>query len=117
MTNKTTINQRMLQIVEVKFDGNKAAFAKAVGIPPTSISNYFKQHSAIPSAEILEKIVNALNVNAYWLLTGQGEMSVPNQVEHSNSNTPRMKVTLELDLSLNEIRNLGLDDKIIKIIQ
>ena len=114
---KSTVNQRMLQIIESKFDGNKAAFAKSVGIPPTSISNYFKQHSAIPSAEILEKIVNALDVNAYWLLTGKGEMCLSNySCQRSAPDVPRIKVSLELDLTMEEIKNWGLEDKISKMI-
>lgn len=41
-----TINDRLQWIVNEKFDGNKAAFAKAIGIVPTSISNYLgKQRS------------------------------------------------------------------------
>ena len=35
-----TINDRLQWIVNEKFDGNKAAFAKAIGIEPTSISKY-----------------------------------------------------------------------------
>ena len=39
-----TINDRLQWIVNEKFDGNKAAFAKAIGIVPTSISNYLGKH-------------------------------------------------------------------------
>ena len=47
-----TINDRLQWIVNEKFDGNKAAFAKAIGIVPTSISNYLgKQRASKPSVE------------------------------------------------------------------
>lgn len=70
-----TINDRMQQIADYFCNGNKAAFAKAIGIAPTSISNYLgKQRASKPSSDLLEKIVNSLEVDAMWLLTGKGEM-------------------------------------------
>lgn len=70
-----TINDRMQQIADYFCEGNKAAFAKKIGIAPTSISNYLgKQRASKPSADLLEKIVNSLEVDAMWLLTGKGNM-------------------------------------------
>lgn len=70
-----TINDRMQQIADVFCGGNKAAFAKAIGIAPTSITNYIgKQRASKPSSDLLEKIVNSLEVDAMWLLTGKGKM-------------------------------------------
>lgn len=70
-----TINDRMQQIADYFCEGNKAAFAKRIGIAPTSISNYLgKQRASKPSADLLEKIVNSLEVDAMWLLTGRGKM-------------------------------------------
>lgn len=69
-----TINERMQFIVDKKFNGNKAAFAKALGIAPTSISNYLsKSRASKPTSDILGQIVNIVDdVNALWLLTGNG---------------------------------------------
>ena len=69
-----SITERLQYIIEELFDGNKAAFARAIGIAPTSISNYLgKDRASKPSSDILEKIVNSVEkVNAYWLLTGKG---------------------------------------------
>ena len=70
-----TINDRMQQIADVFYGGNKAAFAKAIGIAPTSITNYIGgKRASKPSSDLLEKIVNSLDVDAMWLLTGKGEM-------------------------------------------
>ena len=70
-----TVNDRMQAITDLMFGGNKAAFAKAIGIAPTSITNYLgKQRASKPSADLLEKIVNSLDIDAMWLLTGKGEM-------------------------------------------
>lgn len=69
-----SITERLQYIIDELFDGNKAAFARIIGIAPTSISNYLgKDRASKPSSDILEKIVNAVDkVNAYWLLTGKG---------------------------------------------
>lgn len=70
-----TINDRMQLIADSYCGGNKAAFAKAIGLAPTSISNYLgKQRASKPSADLLAKIVNSLDVDAMWLLTGKGTM-------------------------------------------
>lgn len=70
-----TITERLQYIVDKSFNGNKAAFARAINVAPTSISNYLsKERTSKPSSEMLEKIVNSVeNLNAKWLLTGNGE--------------------------------------------
>lgn len=75
-----SISERLQYIIEELFDGNKAAFARTIGIAPTSISNYLgKERASKPSSDILEKIVNSVEkVNAYWLLTGKGEAFTQN---------------------------------------
>ena len=81
-----SIAERLQYIVEELFDGNKAAFARAIGIAPTSISNYLgKDRASKPSSDILEKIVNSVEkVNAYWLLTGKGEAFSQNNQYSTN---------------------------------
>lgn len=70
-----TINERMQYIVDERFSGNKASFAKAVGLAPTSISNYLsKSRSSKPTSDILTNIINLVEgLDAFWLLTGKGE--------------------------------------------
>ena len=70
-----TINDRLEQIINALFKGNKAAFAKSIDLPPTGMSNYVgNKRRSIPSSEIASKIVLVLGVDANWLLTGEGEM-------------------------------------------
>lgn len=67
-----TINDRMEMLVNQRFNGNKAAFAKTIGLPPTGLSNYLgTKRRSKPSVEMVTKIVVALNVDARWLLTGE----------------------------------------------
>lgn len=88
-----TINERMQFIVDKKFNGNKSAFAKALGIAPTSISNYLsKSRASKPTSDILEQIVNIVNdVNALWLLTGNGTPF--SNLESENDDKPRISFT------------------------
>ena len=110
---KSTINQRMQIIVDKKFSGNKAAFAEAIGMAPNSISNYLgKKRLSTPSADLLEKIVNSLGINAYWLITGVGRMDTPNAIDVPNiSQTPRFRTMVEVDLTLEEIEEMGLMER------
>ena len=67
-----TINDRMEMLVNQKFDGNKAAFAKAIDMSPTMMSSYLgNKRRSKPSVDMVAKIVTKLNVDARWLLTGE----------------------------------------------
>lgn len=67
-----TINDRMEMLVNERFEGNKAAFAKAIGMAPTGLSNYLgNKRRSKPSVDMVAKIVVSLNVDARWLLTGE----------------------------------------------
>lgn len=120
-----TINDRMQMIADVMFDGNKAAFAKAIGIAPTSITNYLgKQRASRPSSDLLQKIVNSLDVDAMWLLTGQGELrrsaTINNKIDDSlltkGQDKPKVRVVLELELSVEEFIKFGLKDKVVQFV-
>ena len=67
-----TINDRIEMLVNERFDGNKAAFAKSIGLPPTGMSSYLsKQRRSKPSVDMVTKIITTLDVDARWLLTGE----------------------------------------------
>lgn len=67
-----TINDRIEMLVNEHFNGNKAAFAKSIGLPPTGMSSYLsKQRRSKPSVDMVTKIVVTLDVDARWLLTGE----------------------------------------------
>ena len=67
-----TINDRMEMLVNQKFDGNKAAFAKALDMSPTMMSSYLgNKRRSKPSVDMVTKIVTKLGVDARWLLTGE----------------------------------------------
>lgn len=67
-----TINDRMEMLVNERFNGNKAAFAKAIAVEPTTMSSYLgNKRRSKPSVDMVTKIVVSLNVDARWLLTGE----------------------------------------------
>lgn len=85
-----SITERLQYIIDELFDGNKAAFARIIGIAPTSISNYLgKDRASKPSSDILERIVNTVEkVNAHWLLTGKGSAFIDN-TQYSITDEPK----------------------------
>ena len=91
-----SINERLQVVINELFDGNKAKFAKAIGIAPTSISNYLgEKRQSKPSSDMLEKILNSVeDISADWLLTGNGEMLK----QPSRDNTPRSTDTTTANL-------------------
>lgn len=81
-----TINDRLNQIVKVYFGENQTNFSNHIGIPKGSISNYLNKGSK-PGVDVLEKIVNSLDVDAMWLLTGKGEMKRKTYFEPTKFNS------------------------------
>lgn len=62
-------------IIDKRFNHNKAAFARAVEISPTTLASYLNPKKASkPTSDFLCDVVEKLGINAAWLLTGQGEM-------------------------------------------
>lgn len=83
-----TINDRIESLVNERFDGNRAAFAKSIGLSPTGLGNYIGvQRRSKPSVDMVAKIVTTLNVDARWLLTGE------------KNNAPEVDIKTEGDFS------------------
>lgn len=67
-----TINDRVQTIIDKRFDGNKSAFAKAVGLSVAGMSSYLgKQRRSKFSVDMVTKIITTLDVDARWLLIGE----------------------------------------------
>ncbi len=73
-----TINDRVQTFIDRQFDGNKSAFAKAVGLSVAGMSSYLgKQRRSKFSVEMVTKIITTLDVDARWLLTGENTPTSP----------------------------------------
>lgn len=82
-----TINDRMEMLVNERFDGNKAAFAKAIAVEPATMSSYLgNKRRSKPSVDMIVKIVTKLDVDAYWLLTGEKKQQTSVVGHHNQVN-------------------------------
>lgn len=95
------IGERILEIVEERFQGNKAAFARAIDGSHTSVNKYIKGEG-YPDYKTLYNICTKLDVNCSWLLTGKEEgktiiNKTINNIENDNSGNQK---TTNKDLSL-----------------
>lgn len=82
-----SVNDRIEHLINERFRGNKTSFAHAIGMPPTSVSNYFSEkRRSKPSVEMLAKIVKLLDVDAKWLLIG--EQTTTNHVSTQGDYSP-----------------------------
>ena len=72
-----TINERFETVIQMLFNGNKRAFAKAVGISPTVVENIVGTRKGKPSYDVLEKVCANANISAEWLLFGTDKDLVP----------------------------------------
>lgn len=101
-----TINDRMEMLVNERFNGNKAAFAKAIGTERATLSNYIGSvRRSKPSVDMVAKIVTALDVDARWLLCGKGVSTTNAKVETNGDFSPASvhgNVSVESDAVLAE---------------
>lgn len=97
-----TINDRMEMLVNERFNGNKAAFAKSIDMSPTSISSYLgNKRRSKPSVDMVAKIVLTLDVDAKWLLTGE-ETQQQNMNTNMRGNVTDSNVSVGTDAVLAE---------------
>ncbi len=72
MANVGTIHERIKELVATLAGGKNTVFAQKLGVSEANIRGYIK--NVVPKADILEKIVTSYDINAAWLLSGNGEM-------------------------------------------
>ena len=72
MTNIGTIHERIKVLVDTLAGGKNTVFAQKLGVSEANIRGYIK--NVVPKADVLEKIVTSYDVNAEWLLSGNGEL-------------------------------------------
>jgi phage repressor protein C with HTH and peptisase S24 domain len=67
--------ERLLELIDIQYDGNKKKFANATGIPYTSVVEYTTGVKKDPKLSLINKIQETVeNVNATWLTSGKGMM-------------------------------------------
>lgn len=72
-----SINNRIQEIINSLYSGNKRAFSFAIGVSPSVIENIVGKRQSNPSYDITHKIINSIEyLNIEWLMTGNGKMLV-----------------------------------------
>ena len=69
-----SINERFSQIITALFNGNKSAFASAIGVTPSVVDNIVGKRQGKPSFDVVEKVSALAEINIDWLITGKGDM-------------------------------------------
>lgn len=83
-----TINDRIELLVNERFNGNKAAFAKTIGLPPTALSNYLgSKRRSKPSIDMVNKIIKSIDVDIRWLITGESD-EIESKIETHGNYSP-----------------------------
>lgn len=67
-----SISNRLREVMEIK-GLNIKSFSEQLNMPYRTLQNYLL-HSRDPSAEVLVKVSETLDVNLNWLMSGKGEM-------------------------------------------
>ena len=81
-----TIHERISLLVERFGNDKNTVFASLIGSNEGSIRGYIK--GVLPKQDILEKIVRKFDIDAEWLLTGNGEMLKTDTVQAAASKQP-----------------------------
>lgn len=88
---KGAINQRLKFLVE-NLSTSVRAFSEAIGDSSSNTNNYIGSRQTEPKPEYLAKVINHFsNVNAHWLLSGNGDPFIGEIPQVTNTTTTRIK--------------------------
>lgn len=93
------ISSRIKILVDIISKGNTSDFARQIGVNEANIRKYIQ--GSTPKADTLEKIVKKFDVNASWLLIGEGDIFTNNRGDAVVSITHE-KTPLNCDTTLND---------------
>ena len=69
-----SINERIIHLITLLAKGKQRAFAKIIGVQPSTLNTIVGPLKRDPSFVVLKKIADAYpNINLYWLIKGVGE--------------------------------------------
>lgn len=70
------INVRIAKVIDSKYNKNKSAFARDIGITPAYAAQLYAGQRA-PSERTISDICRVCGVDEIWLRTGTGDMDAP----------------------------------------
>jgi DNA-binding XRE family transcriptional regulator len=79
---ESTVNERIKILLETRANGNKSALAKKIGVSSQTIGDIVEGRKGNPSFLVIQGLISAFpEVNAGWLISGNGEMLIGQQPE------------------------------------
>lgn len=69
----TTVNERIKIIAEKLYEGKITRMCTALGVSQAAMSNIVSGRMSKPSFDVINAFVEKANINANWLITGNGE--------------------------------------------
>lgn len=92
----SSINERIMQLVDFKANKNQKKFAEMINFAPQVISNIVSGRKSKPSFDVLNAILSSfVDIDANWLITGQGEMLKTNILAEPNNDCNHYKELAE----------------------
>lgn len=73
----STIAERIIEVCDIKADGNMSAFARKIEVSPAYISKLKNEPDRVPSDRTISDICKEFGVNRVWLETGEGDPFLP----------------------------------------
>ncbi|WP_051263640.1 hypothetical protein [Tenacibaculum ovolyticum] len=107
MINFINISDRIQYIINTQHNGTRARFAKSIGFSAQVIANIVSGRKTKPSFGVLNAILSTNDdINAYWLLTGKGEI-LKSTISSTKNTVDYKEKCIEL---LEENRKLSADN-------
>jgi hypothetical protein len=71
----STINDRILYIIDSQYGGNQKKFAETINYSPQVVYNIVSGRRSSPSFDVLNAIISTNdNICTQWLMTGRGDL-------------------------------------------
>lgn len=100
-----SINERIRLISEMHFGGNLSAMARTVGVRQPTLRDIVGERQSSPGYDTIKNIVDSssLGINANWLITGEGDMYKPSNIQLINRPKYTEKTLDEQEVSLYDV--------------
>ena len=100
-----SFSDRLRKAIDYQRFSNRK-IAEKVGVSPTSIANILADENK-PNVETVTRLVEVLQINGHWLLTGEGAMFLtPGQTTEQEQGDPCETLRIQLAAANREIELL-----------
>ncbi len=98
----TSINERIIHLITLLAKGNQRAFARTIGVEPSTLNSIVGTRRREPSFKILKKITDTYpNINLNWLIREEGKPLLSDYQEEEELLSLYNKINNSIFLSSN----------------